>query len=516
MCVALALAAGVLVLRKTGHASELAARIVLGVSGALTVLAAVIAYLRPLAERAGAVALDRYHALSDRLSSALSFAALAPADRTPFMDVAIEDAVRVAGTVDPRRAVPLRLPRDAKAALVLALATVGIGLFEVRRHEVLVAAKTIDAVDVTADDLDAIKDFLTQIQQKDPSEDTKAAVEEFNSLIADLAAKRIDRTEAFRKMQALEDKLLEGSAADHKALEAALSKIGEELKKAELTRPAGAALASDHLADARKELKELAEKLRQAAHDGKGVGKDQLDKLREALKQASESNAKAQEAIAERREELKEQLLKEKKKQAERDGGASEEDKSLLEKKERELERLEKEQEAAQAGGRQLDRLDRELSQAAEDLMKDLGASADDLEQGAEDINRMAQQEMSQEEKEQLKQKIDELREMIRQQGQGGQQQMIRLRRFQSGAHGQGQSGQGEQGQGEGQEGEQSGQEGQGGQQGQGQQGQGQQGQRAGAAGAGAGAAGARSGSGGPRRQRRRAVGASARTARRS
>ncbi len=482
LCVALVAAAIVLVLRKTGHASEWTARIGLALCAAATLLASFIAYLRPLAERAGAVALDRHHGLSDRLSSALSFLALPAAERTPFMEVAIEDAVRVSASLDPRRAVPIRLARrgDASAALLLAIATVGIGLFEVRRHEVRVAARTIDAVDVTADDLDALRDFMKELEQKAGSEETKAATAEFNQLIADLAAKRLDRTEAFRKMQALEDKLLEGSAADHKALEAALAKMGDEMKKAELTRPAGAALSTDHLADAEKALKELADKLR---NEGKGVSKAELEKMREALKHASEDSAKQQEAIAQRREELQQELLKEKKKQAERDGGASEQDKSLLEKKERELQRLEKEQAEAAAAGRQLDRLDRELSQAAADLMKDLGATADDLDKGAEDINRMAQQEMSQEEKEQLKQKIDELREMIRQQGQGGKQHMVRLQRFQSGARGQGQQGQGQSGEGQEGEGEQAqngqpGQQGQGqGQQGQGQHGQGQQGQ---------------------------------------
>jgi hypothetical protein len=468
LCAAFVGAALVLILRKTGHTSERAARILFSVAALGTVASALLAYFRPLAARAGAVALDRYHALSDRLSSALSFSALPAAERTPFMDVAIQDAVRVAATVDPTRAVPFRRPRDAWAALGLALVTVGIGLFEVRHHTTVVAAKTIDAVDVTADDLDAMRDFLKEVEAKDQSEETKAATQEFNQLIQDLAAKRLDRTEAFRRMQALEDKLLQGTEADHKALEAALAKIGEELKKAELTRPAGAALSNDNLADAEKALKDLADRLRSGA---KGASKEQLEKMREALKAAAADNAKQQEMINQRREELKKDLLKEKNKQG--DAGASEAERSLLQKKERELERLDKEQDATQAAGRQLDRLDRELAQAAEDLLKDLGASAADLDQGAQDINRMAQSEMTQEEKEQMKQKLDELREVLRQQGQGGQQQMVRLRRFQKGAHGQGQQGQGES-QGEGQEGQQG--EGQGGQAGQG----GQQGQQSG------------------------------------
>jgi hypothetical protein len=472
-CFALFAAAVVLVLRKTGHVREGVARVALGLSVASVLVAGAFGYLRPLAARAGAVALDRYHGFKDRISSAVSFLELPPPDRTPFMELAILDGVGAAKGADPRRAVPLRAPKDLAAALGLLAATVAISLFEVREHRPVVAAKTIDAVDVTADDLDAMREFLLTEAAKSQSEETRAATLEFNQLIDDLAERRLDRTEAFRRMQSLEDKLLEGRAADRKALEDALQKIGEELQKADLTRPAGEALDAKNLANAADALNKLAEKLRDK---GSSIDKAELQKMREALKRAAEDNSKNQQAIAQRREELEKELLHEKQRQAEKDGGTDEE-RSLLEKKERELERLQREDEEKQSAGRQLDRLDRELQQAAEDLMKDLGQSSKDLQQGAEDINRMAREEMTQEEKEQLKEKIDELREMLRQQGQGGQQQMVRLRRFQSRAHGQrgqgGQQGQGQQGQG--QEGE--GQEGQEGQNGQGQNGQGQNGQ---------------------------------------
>jgi hypothetical protein len=460
-----------------------------------TLGAAILAYVRPLAARAGAVALDRYHGLDDRLSSALSFAALPATARSAFMNLAIEDGVRAAGAVDPRRAVPLRMPRDLPVAAGLLVATLGIALFEVRTHVPVAVAKTIDAVDMTADDLDAMREFLREQAGKDESEEAKAATQEFNQLILDLAQKRLDRTEAFRHMQALEDKLLEGREADKKALEDALQKIGEEMKKAALSKPAGEALDSKNLPLAEKELKDLAKKLREK---GGQIDKAQLEKMREALKEASQDTAAHQRAIAERRDELEKDLLHQK--EREPDGGASDEEKSLLQKKERELERLNREDAENQAASRQLDRLDRELAQAAEDLMRDLDASAKDLEHGAEDINQMQRDEMTQEEKEQMKQKLEELREMLRQQGQGGQQQMVRLRRFQSrarGGNGSGQSGQGQQGQGqdgegkEGQQGQngegqsdqgqsgpgQQGQQGQGGPNGQGQNGQGQNGQ---------------------------------------
>jgi hypothetical protein len=482
LCVGLVAAAVLLVLRKTGHLGEHATRIGLSLALLETLVAAFVAYMRPLPARIGAIALDRHHKLADRLSSALSFAELPLRERTAFMDAAIDDATALASGLDPRRAAPVRRPRDGVAAIGLALATVAIALFEVRTHKPPPITRTIDAVDVTADDLDALREFLKDAQQREQSDETKAAVQEFNQLIEDLAARRLDRTEAFRKMQQLEDRLMEGREADHKTLEEALQKIGQEMTKAELTKPAGEALDNKDLALADKALRDLAKKLREQKPD-----KAQLEKMREALKKASEDANKRQAEIAKRREELEKQLLTQKQNQP--DGGPqNEEEKSLLQKRERELERLNREQEQQESTQRQLDRLDRELAQAAEDLMKDLGASAKDLEQGAEDINRMAKQEMTEQEKEELKQKIDELREMLRQQGQGGQQQMVRLRRFQQrargqsgqgGQQGQGQQGQGQQGQGqegEGQEG-QNGQSGQNGQQGQNGQGQGQQGQ---------------------------------------
>lgn len=489
-----ALAAGLvavavlLVLRKTGVLGERACRVAIAASAAQVVLVAIVAYARRLPRRAGAVALDRFHGLSDRLSSALSFGELHPGERTPFMLAAIDDALDHARRVDPKRAVPMDRPRELPFLAAMLVAIGVIAVFEIRRHEPVVTAKTIDAIDVTEDDLDAMREFLREIDQRLQTDEAKAATQEFNQLIEDLANKRLDRTEAFRRMQQLEDKLLAGREADAKALEEALKKVGEELKKSELAKPTGEALSNKDLQAAEKGLKDLANKLREAKSKG-GVDKQQLDKLREALKKAGEDQAKRAEALAQRREELKQDLLKQRQKA---DAGANEQEKSLLQKKERELERLDREHEQQQKAQRELDRLDRELQKAAEDLMKDLGLSADDLDGAAEDVNRMARQEMTQEEKEQLRQKLEELRETMRQQAQGGSGRMQRLRVFQQRARGQGQDGKGQgqqqpgqggqqgeggqTGQGEGQGGEQAQGQGQG-QQGKGQQGQGQGGQ---------------------------------------
>ncbi len=484
LCVALVVAIAAVAARKVGVLPDRAAFGALGLAGLGALLAAGVAWAWSVPQRAGARRLDRFHALHDSFANALAFAEVA--SRTPFMDAAMEDAVAQVPNARPRLAVPIVWPREAAIAAALAASLGGVSLIEVHAQAPVAHAKTIDPVEMAPDDLDDVKDFLKQIQQKDTSDETKAAIDEFNRLVDDIASHRLDRTEAFRRMEALQEKLLDGTAAEHKALQQALESMGEELKKAELTRPTGQAISDAKLDKARDALHELSEKVRTASK-GAPIDKAQLDSMREAIKKAAEQAEKRAEDIAQRRQELADDILKRKEKMG--DGGTDEE-RSLLEKKQRELERLDRQSDEQKSAGRQLDRLDRELQQAAEDLMKDLGASADDLDQGAEDLNRMDEQQASQEEKEQLRQKLQELRELLRQQGQGGKAQVVRLKRFGQMARGQsgsgqsgqsGQSGDGQDSQGQSQNGQ--GQQGGNGQQGQGQGQQGQNGQGSGSQG---------------------------------
>lgn len=468
LCVALVVAIVDVVLRRVGAVGERTARGVHELAVGFVVSAAVVGWTRRLPARAGARALDRFHNLHDRLASAIAFAQSPPAERTPFIDAAIEDAVAIAPTASPRLAVPIPVPRALAPAAGLALLLVGAMVFQVRKHLPVAHAKTIDPLEMSADDLDEVKDFLKQIAQSTPSADTKAEIDEFNTLVEDIANKRLDRTEAFRRMGALEDKLLTGTQADKRALDDELNRIGQEMEKAELTRRAGVALADHKLDQARDALHDLAKKVR-AAQD-KPVDKAKLDQMRAALKKAAADAEQRRSELEQRRKELADEILKMKEKMA--DGG-SQDEQSLLEKKQRDLDRLDRDLDAHKDASQRLDRLDRELEQAAEDLMKDLGLSAQDLDQGAEDINRMDQQAMTQQEKQELRQKLQELRELMRQEGQGGKDQITRLKRFSRMARGQG----GSQGQGGGKQGE--GQDEQGGFQGgadQGKEGQGQQG----------------------------------------
>ncbi|WP_437671004.1 hypothetical protein [Sorangium sp. So ce131] len=479
LTVALAVAAGTLAVHKAlpGHLSEPRARQILLGSGLLVLAAVVVAMLRRLPPRAGTAALDRHHGLHDRLTNALAFEALPPEQRTAMMEAAIDDACEHAAALRPAGAAPLAFPRDLGASAAVGLGLLAVALLEVRtpRREAPVAP-TIDALTMSPDDIELFKDAAKALERQEQSPEMKAAVERFNQLIEDIANKRLERTEAFRRMEAIERELLKGAEADLKALEEALKETGADLKKSELTKSAGESFQKKDLEQAKKDLKELAEKLRDKKQK---LDKAELERLRKALAEAASRRKEALSAINEKRAEVREQLLKQKQKAPANEQQKSEEER-LLKKKERELERLDREAEQQERTGRQLDRLDRELAKAAEDLLRDLGMSADDLEQAAEDINRMQQEEMSEKEKEELRQRLEELRELLRQQGQGGKQRMARMLRFGKRARG-GNQGSGDEQQGQGQkgqgEGEQEGQEGQQGQSGQGGQGKGGQGQ---------------------------------------
>lgn len=385
-------------------------------------------------KEAGSLALDRHHKLHDRISSALAFSDLPPEERTPLMQAAIDDALVTARELKPGKAAPFHMPRELPIVAVLVVGLVGIALLEVRTTKILPPDKSFDPLVMSPDDIELFKDMAKELEQKSQDPEVQTAVRKFNQLIEDIAARRLDRSEVFKRMEELERQLMKGAEADREALEESLKDLANELEKADLSKPLAEQLKQKNLADAEKAMKELAEKLKNKKNP---PSKEQIAKLREAVKKASTKNddrLKKIEAERKKHEEEKKSLLK---KQKEQDGGLSEKDKSLLKKKDRELERLDREKDKAQRGKRQLSKLDRELAKAAEDLLKEMGASAEDFEQAAEDLNRLNEQEMSEQEKEELRRRLQELRELMRQQGKSGKERMQRLMKFGQKARGQ-------------------------------------------------------------------------------
>ncbi len=465
-----------------------------GVVVGVVALIAIVAFALPLPKHAGALALERVHGLNGRLSNALEFSKIPAERRDPFMDAAIEEACEVVEkrphreTLATSKAAPLfaaMMVGPVVAALfwLMSLGVLaGVAMVEIRtpHPEPPKPPPPIQALELSADDLDLFRDAAKELERGDQTPEVKNAIERFNRLIEDLAAKRLERDEAFRQMDEIERDLLSGAEADRKRLEEEMKATAKELEKSDLAKPVAESMKKADLKQAEEELKKLAAQLKDKK---KKIDKAQLEKLREALKRAAEQRKQNLDAVNQRRSELSEQLLKKKKQvEAEKDPNKKREEERLLRKKERELERLDREAAEQQRANRELERLDRELSQAAQDLMRDLGITqedlekaAKDLEQAAEDLNRMEQESMSQKDKEELKKKLEELREILRQDKQGGKKRQSRMVKFSKRARG-GQPGQSGQGGEEGEEGEdgKNGKQGQGKGQGEGEDGEGE------------------------------------------
>lgn len=433
----MALAAGSIVLaarkiapNRLTEAQAWAALVVLGLS-VLVVVA--VQLLRKLPPYAGALALDRHHALGGRLSNALEFAAQTKSERSPFEALAIADALAfVKKGLKARDAVQLRLPREFALTALVLVGVLGLSLLEVRtlRPAIVVATKpTVRALTLSDDDLALFRQTAKELSREDQSPEMKRALQDFNQVLEDIAERRISRAEAFRRMRKIEDGLLKDRAAQDKATAEALRRMAKELEKSDLAKETAKALKKNDLNKAQKALKKLASTLR--AKGKKKPSPAQLQRLREAMKRAAKANQKAKERLETRRAQLKKRLLRNKKRldKAKTDKERKRE-RRLLKKKERQLKRLRRQAKRLNAAARSLSRLDRQLAKAAADLLESLGLSAKDLEGLAEDLKRLEQQQLSQKEKEELRKRLQQMRELIRQQGQGGKALRKRLQRF--------------------------------------------------------------------------------------
>ena len=395
----------------------------------------------------GAIALDQFHGLHDRVTSALSFSLVPVAERTPLMQAAIEDGVAVAGKLDPRRAVPIGLPRELGVAAGLLFGLYALSLLEVRHFLPVPPPPAFEPMVMSADDIDLFRDVAKELQAKNDDPNALVAVRRFNQLVEDIAEHRLDRHEVFQRMGELERDLKDNLELDRDARDDGLKGLARELEKSGLSKAAATALDEKRLADAEKALRELAEKLKKK--EGRPSAAE-LDKLRQALEKASRTSEERAKSIDQRRRELEEEqksLLK--KKNAKPDAGATPDLDKKLADNERRLERLDREKNRAERSQKEMSELDKQLAQAARDLLRDAGQSAQDLEQGAQDLNRMAKQESSEQQKQELLKKLQEMRELMRQQGKGGKDQMQRMQKFGQRARGQGGSGQGKPGEGQ-------------------------------------------------------------------
>jgi hypothetical protein len=391
-----------------------------------------------LARRApfeGALALDRHHGLDDRITNALAFAELPPAERTPLMEAAILDATEHAPQLEPRRAAAIALPRELGWSAALVVGLVALSLLEVQQlREVPPPVVKVQPMLLSADDVELFREIGQELAKSADDPQVSAAARRFNQLVEDIAAHRMDRREVFER---LERELAESSELDRESLDEGLKALARELEKSGLTKPAAQALSEKRLADAEQALRELAERLKKKTNP---PSKAELDKLRSALQKASAASTEHLAGIEQRRQELQQEQESLLKKKQQGDNSAKNEQK--LGENRRKLERLGRDKEKAERGKQKLSELDKQLQEAARQLMQDMQAAGQNMESAAENVNRMGKQQMSDEQKKEMLKRLQELREVLRQQGKGGKEQMDRMQKFGERARGGGKPGQ--------------------------------------------------------------------------
>jgi hypothetical protein len=399
---------------------------------------------------AGALALDRHHQSADRITNALEFAKLSASEQSPFMQAAIADALLAVERPNVAAAVPLELPRSAAWSVALVFLVVAASFITPHPPAAPELAPAVlapvDPVVLAADDLSFLRESLEEFKPSSDSPELTQAVTDFNRLVEEMAERKLDRRELFRRLTEIERSLATGPEADE-ALDAGLKDLAEQLDKSPLSRPIADALKEKRLEDAEKAMRELAERL---ARKDTPIDPAELERLRKALDAAStEADGRVERLEQMRREVEAEQRRLLQKKNAK--DPATPEQKAEQERQKRRLEKLDRDIADAKRSQEKMSELDKELAKAAQELMRELGKSAEHLKSGAEDMNRMARQKMSEEEKRQLKQKLEELREMLRQGGANKEQHLKRMQQFAERARGEkggGKDGQGQQGKG--------------------------------------------------------------------
>ncbi|HJL50769.1 MAG TPA: hypothetical protein RMG45_33205, partial [Polyangiaceae bacterium LLY-WYZ-15_(1-7)] len=256
----LGLAAIVLTLVKTGALAEPEGTRWFWVAAALPVLGVLLGALRPVSRLLPAQLVDRSHGLRSRLANAQEFAEAE--ERTPFMDAAIADAEARAKDIEAKRAMPLRAPRDLLAAAALGLGVFGLAQLEVPERQAVALPPQLAPMLLDSDALDAFDSSLDPVlRDRETSEDVRTAARQLNQILEDIADRRLDRAEALRRIQALEQQLAEGRPMDAQAMQESLRDVGRELDRASLAEAASEALRDANASEAADAVRELATRL---------------------------------------------------------------------------------------------------------------------------------------------------------------------------------------------------------------------------------------------------------------
>ena len=316
---------------------------------------------------------------------------------------------------------------------MLAVTLLAVRLVEIRVPvAIFVPAPALvphDRLVLTDDDVQAFREFAREMDRQATTDAAHDAVRRFDQFVNQLSDEQLNRQEAFRRLQALQDELERGRETDREDLRDALREAGNRMDENRTTQQLTEALRHADPQAAAQAMHQLAEQLRQNR-----MSEEQRQQLQQALQHAMQQRNQEQldQQLQRQRDEIERMLRQQ------REHQLSESEQRNLHQRQRDLEHLQHDQQHRDAQRRQLERLNRAMSQAMQDLARDLAQqAAQDLDQGAQDLNRMSNEQLSDQQVAELRQQLEDLRQRMREQnGQGGQQQRMRLQRFAGEARG--------------------------------------------------------------------------------
>ncbi|MSP63474.1 MAG: hypothetical protein EXR72_24645 [Myxococcales bacterium] len=386
---------------------------------------ALVAALRRIPPPSVAKRIDSSHGLSDRLGSALDFAARV--EPTAFMQAAIADGCRAAQGIRPSLASPWRRPPHlAATALCLAL-TVLVSLLRFPSPTVaaLPEAPVLPRLAIDRDLLEPERDLARDLQRQAETtgdEDLKEFAAQMNKLFDQLDRRELTRKELFDRLAELEQRAMKGDHGNFEELKQKLRKAGEELSKDALARATAEALKRDDLDKAKQEMEALAKKIDQQKADEK-----QQRALAKAMEQAAKEPAQTPEEkrAIEEVKKLEEEQRRLKREQQEKP--KDEEVARRLQRNERRLEQLKREGQARADAQRMLQRLQRNMQSAASQMRDQNRAGATQaMRDAARELGKMQDEIRKLGNGRKMQSAVGELKELMRRmagQGQDGQGQ---------------------------------------------------------------------------------------------
>ena len=104
------------------------------------------------------------------------------------------------------------------------------------RQAPLAIASELEPLLIDEDALGAFESSLDPVMNdEEMPEELRQSAQAFNQILEDLSDRRLERTEALRRIQELENRLAEGREADAEAMQESLRELGQELQRAEMT-----------------------------------------------------------------------------------------------------------------------------------------------------------------------------------------------------------------------------------------------------------------------------------------